>query len=281
MQIGLVLNRAKPGIPEAVEKLGIIADRVGCFLLLTQRDAERIPAGRGIQVCDERSFFDRSELLLAVGGDGTVLKAARYSLRRNVPVAGINLGRLGFLSTLKKGEENRLEELLRGDFIIQKRHLICAQKEGGPVYTAFNELCFQRETADKLPEFSVAADGCDLGGFRADGLIFATPTGSTAYSLAAGGPIAAPDVRCMILTPICPFNERRQSIIFSEESSIALAAHIKPGSHCTMMADGRNPIPVENGEIWNIRMSDQEVRLVQMYDSRFFRTCANKIWGDA
>ena len=281
MRFGLVVNSAKSAVYECLPLLGEIASKHGCLLLLREKDNKFGASGlRGIQICSETAFYEQTELFLAVGGDGTIIEAARMGVKRSLPVAGINLGRVGFLSCIEKKEMDRFSELCKGEYRIEKRLVLQVEADGRTLGTAINEFCFQRDSLAKTPEFSVVADGCNLGDFRADGLLFSTPTGSTAYSLAAGGPILSPDVPAFLMTPLCPIGEKRQSVVFSAQSVIGLVPRVRAGNKLHLLADG-HPIPLpETGGFFTLKAASAPLSLVKLPEDRFLNNCVQKIWKE-
>jgi len=280
MKFGLVLNHHKERVPEAVKKLGAIAASCGGELLLDAEDAAMIPAREGIEVVDSKTLLQTADVLLAVGGDGTMLSASRLSLKREIPVCGYNLGRVGFLATMEQGEEADLVRLMTGGGSIKKRSLVQANVgQSSPIY-AINELLLMRDTLSKTPEFSVAVDGVSLGDFRADGLVFATPTGSTAYAMAAGGPILSPEIPCILMSPICPIGKRRQSMVFPSHSQITLMPRLRRGASLYLMSDGKKACDLADGQEVQITLPTKTLQLLSVGGDRFLTACNEKLWGD-
>ncbi|OYV62479.1 MAG: hypothetical protein B7Z72_15165 [Gemmatimonadetes bacterium 21-71-4] len=201
MNVGLVGNRRYPPINQILASMIAEAPRLGVRLFLEPELAAAVPA-QGAGALDDADL----DFLFSLGGDGTLLRSARLACRRGIPVLGINLGRVGFLAAA--GPETAMETLrrvVRGEYTIEPRLALSARVgEGGEEFLAVNDVVIHKGGIARVIRMSVAVDGLEVGAYSADGIIVATPTGSTAYSMSAGGPVVVPGVDAVVITAICP-----------------------------------------------------------------------------
>ena len=186
------------------------------------------------------------DMIITVGGDGTIIKWGRYAAKYDKPLLGINTGRLGFMTTLECDDTDKLEILKTDNYKISKRMLLeVSRSDSKDTYLAVNDVVFTKNRYAKLPEFSVSVDGYEVSKIRADGIIFSTPTGSTAYSLAAGGPIIAPDAKCIEFTPLCAHSLFGRPMIFSSDSEITVRFKGYENSGVIFNVDGDDDLRFE------------------------------------
>lgn len=224
-KIGVVAHPTMPRAAEAAERLQKIADSRALKLVADPWD-------------------EQPDLILALGGDGTILRAARVAHAKNVPLAGANLGKLGFLSTGDAGHLDRMiDELMDGKYGIEKRMMLEARAihHGGEVKptTALNEVVIERGTLSRVVAINVSVGGDPVATYVADGFIVSTPTGSTAYSLSAGGPVVEPEVQAMVLTSVSAHSPLWRSIVVGPDRTVTLDT---PADAVAFSADGQ---PVE------------------------------------
>lgn len=170
------------------------------------------------------TFIKGCDAVLVLGGDGTLLMVSKICARFAVPVMGINMGRLGFLSEAELSEtEKAAKALASGNYLIEDRMMLCCRVDGRELY-ALNEVVLHRSTDERMIRLSVSADGQAVDRFYADGVLAASPTGSTAYNLSAGGPIASPGAQVMLLTPICAHTLRARPYVFAAEERLEISS---------------------------------------------------------
>ncbi len=255
-------------------------------------------AERGLDVVFEENLRDVSagathgdltqtdvDLLVALGGDGTLLRAGRVAAGREIPVLGINLGRLGFLTASPEPEmENRLGMVLEGKYELDRRAMLEATilhegVEKGS-WLAWNDFVLHKTGVARVTLLELIVDAgawvADLGSFSGDGLIVATPTGSTAYSLSAGGPIVAPAVDCMLLTPICPHTLAARPLVVPGDQTVCVRA-LEESKELVLTVDGQVVHNVAAGDELRIRVADVDVPLVRFLDQNFYATIRQKL----
>ncbi|HVM70483.1 MAG TPA: NAD(+)/NADH kinase [Anaerolineales bacterium] len=212
------------------------------------------------------------DLLIAVGGDGTMLRASHLCAPCNVPILGINVGRLGFLMQFGRDQwRSALEQLLKGDFWIENRMTIRAEHiradESLGKWHALNEAVVCRTAAVRPVRLSASVDGMQLNNYVADGLIAATPTGSTAYALAAGGPILPPELRNILLVPIAPHLSFDRAVVLSEGSSVSITLR---GGDAVLSVDGQIPIGLAEGDLVDVCAGEYVAHFVRFGDRGYF-----------
>jgi len=211
-----------------------------------------------------------SELILSIGGDGTILRAARAVIPHAVPIVGINLGNLGFMTELKSEEAfEKLPRLLDGDGWIEERAMLEAKLQPkGEVLNAMNDVFVGRRSSARLVQIEVRVDGEVLANYRADGVIVATATGSTGYSLAAGGPILYPQSKEIIIKPVCPHLALGRAVVLPAEAEIQLKVTT---THEAMLSiDGQVEMPLRSGDEVKIKRSLHMARFLRIRPKAYF-----------
>lgn len=218
------------------------------------------------------------DLLIVLGGDGTILRAARLMRQNQIPMLGIRFGRLGFLAELSgKTYEIELLKILSGDFQLDERMVLEARIGNDPekLY-ALNDVVLFRSNSSKLITMDVSINGNYMNRFRSDGLIVASPTGSTAYSLSCGGPILTPDLNAFIINPICPHMLSNRPTVISGDSNILIRfKELEDG--CTISIDGQPDINAHKDTIIRIKQAPHKVKLVRSVNNDFFSVVRNKL----
>lgn len=213
------------------------------------------------------------DLLIALGGDGTMLRAGHICGPHGVPILGINMGRFGFLMEIRQdGWREALDNLRNGDFWLENRMMLMAQqvRSGQNIdeWDVVNEAVVSRGKIVRPVHMEVSVDHRFLATYVADGMIASTPTGSTAYSLAAGGPILPPELRNILLVPIAPHLSIDRGIVLAEGSSVAIKVHTN--HQAVLSVDGQLPIDLEDGDCVNIHASNHKLQFVRFQDPGYF-----------
>jgi NAD+ kinase len=220
------------------------------------------------------------DLLLVFGGDGTILRVVREINGSNTPILGINAGRLGFLTAVPaKDLPAALEKIRAGEFTIESRSLINASCERATDcidHSALNDIVISRGAISRMIELDVSVNGETVTRYRCDGLIISTPTGSTAYSLSAGGAIISPSADVFAITPICPHTLSNRSVIVSLDSIISVKV-LSEKVETTITTDGQTQSDLGAGDVVVMRRSKRAVRLIHLGGSSFFETVRRKL----
>lgn len=245
-------------------------------------DAQTLALGRfdGEGFEDARALASASDLILVMGGDGTMLRVAREVAGLDTPVLGVNIGNLGFLTAVAASDLPRvLQQVWAGDFLLDSRPLVTASITSTgqrQTFRALNDLVISRSGASRMVELDVAVNGHPLTRYRCDGLIISSPTGSTAYSLSAGGAIVAPDAPVFMITPICPHTLSNRSVVIGMNKTISVTvASNRPSAILT--ADGQVSHDLSCGDGVEIHKSRRKVRLLYPAGTSFFETLRRKL----
>lgn len=228
---------------------------------------------------------DSFDLFISFGGDGTILRAITYIRDSGIPIVGVNTGRLGFLSTFRKEEvRSLLEEFRAGAYRIVERSLVEASLEGDTpggdgLNFALNEVTVSRKDTTSMITVETYLDGEYLTSYWADGLIVATPTGSTGYSLSCGGPVIAPTAKSLVITPIAPHNLNARPLVIDNDTVIRLRVSGREQQHLLSL-DSRIS-SVDNGTEITVRRAPFTIRMVEYTSESFFKTIRKKLlWGE-
>jgi NAD+ kinase len=227
----------------------------------------------------------KPEFVLVLGGDGTMLAAARALAEARIPVLGVNLGTLGFLTEVSLSElYPTLEALAENRCAVEVRSMLhchlMRQGERVAHFDALNDAVMHKSAMARIMEFEIQVDGRFVASYRADGLIVSTPTGSTAYSLAAGGPVVSPEVAALIITPISPHMLTHRPVVVKDSRTVTIVVIGTP-EEAFLTVDGQVGIPVFEGDHITCKKSAREVRLLRHADRTFFDVLRMKLkWGE-
>jgi NAD+ kinase len=286
-QIGLIANSEKPSCRNLVQEAAQLIRKSRRNVLTDIATASL--AGLDVPTYpDAASVAREASLLMVFGGDGTMLRVAREIAGSRTPMLGINAGGLGFLTDVQAHQLRlALEQVWSGETILETRPLIEAtlangapKAQGAPSpdwsYRALNDFVITRGPSPRLVELEVTVNGEMLTIYRCDGLIVCSPTGSTAYSLAAGGAVVAPSADVFTLTPICPHTLSNRSVIVSLDSVVAVRV-LSKRVETILTADGQPPRRLAAGDLITIRRSRHQIRLLHLAGSSFFETLRRKL----
>jgi NAD+ kinase len=273
--IGILSNPTQEGIAQPIEHLAGQFLQRGVSVLLSD-DLKSICTSRKWQFCSSELLAKESEVVVAMGGDGTILRAAAWVQDYNIPILGVNLGRLGFLAGAEPGElEEGLDRLLAGDFTTASRMALTAQVGERTVF-ALNEVVVERAVSARMVQVKTWIGDAEVSSFWGNGLILATPTGSTGYSLSTGGPIVHPDMDALILTPISPHSLTLRPLVVPGDQTVAVqvsAAH----SEIVLSADGRTVEEMPPKERVLVKKAPRPVRLINLQGLSFYDVLRRKL----
>ena len=282
---------ARPDLAEAGgalhELTGWLAGR-GVAALLDPRTAALAPgAVSSGAIADAKDIAGRADALVVLGGDGTLLGVSHLVARRGVPVLGVNFGSLGFLTEIALPElYPALEGVLRGSYEFDERRMLHAEvrcdgstRQSGDV---LNDVVITKAALSRIIELDVSVDGLFVSAFRADGLIVSSPTGSTAYNLAAGGPILHPALPAIVLTPICPHMLTNRPLVVGDETRVEVRLHGARGVEVHVTFDGQVGRPLTSEDTVVVTRSPRSLRLVRAPNRDFFAVLRTKLkWGES
>lgn len=287
MNIILFSRRQSAHVPSQIVAIFDAIARYGFDYSINEEFAEAVEAATGIVVPAGRIYRGEApstggdEVMICCGGDGTLLDGIHRLSRRSTPVVGINSGRLGFLTENNgDGIDSLMERVARGELHCEPRTMLGIEGDfrgGDTVHYALNEMSIQRRGATMI-SVEAYVDGEMIATYHGDGVIIATPTGSTAYSLSAGGPIVAPSCRCVILSPLAPHNLSMRPVVIPDSSRIELVLRSRGGS-AQLSLDNR-VLRLDDGGRVRIACAGERLFLATPHNNSFYDTLRNKMmWG--
>ena len=280
--VGVVGKYDSTQLTRSLEKLIVFLQSRGKRVVVDNRSLESLPPGQ-VSMMPLPELAATVDLAVVLGGDGTLLSAARRLVEHDVPVIGINLGRLGFLTDIPlEAMESMLGQVLDGEFQEESRALLSTTvvRAGVPLADtlAVNDVVISKGARGSMVEIEVYVDGQFVYGLRADGLIIATPTGSTAYALSSGGPIVHPALAALVLAPICPHTLSNRPIVLSDSSRVEVILVRGPSANVNF--DVQNSIDLQEDDRIVITRAARPIRLLHPLGHSHFAMLREKLhWG--
>ncbi|HQK99869.1 MAG TPA: NAD(+)/NADH kinase [Smithellaceae bacterium] len=280
-KVGIIANVEKERIAPFTASFQQWLEKRGVRVFLEEEIAVRMKQKAGFRRDDATLSLD---LIAVLGGDGTLLRAARFVARHNLPIVGINMGTFGYLTEINRSETYAAFDLiLAGDFVTEKRMMLdVSVRRGGKRIgsgTVLNDVVINRGNLSRIVELETSVGGQHLTTYKADGLIISTPTGSTAYSLSAGGPIVFPGKELMIINPICPHTLTNRPIIFPESAVVNIVLR-SGGGGATITLDGQESYRIERADVMEVKKSKQATKLVLSPHRSYGEILRSKLgWG--
>lgn len=281
--VAIISKPQKPELIETIPSLFKWLRERRCDIVADQETVSYLREGKAIK--REEMPSHNPQFAIVLGGDGTLLAAARVFAQTCVPILGVNLGSLGFLTEVPLSElYQNLQAALDGSCEMDSRTMLCCElRRGGKMisqHEALNDIVAAQGAIARMSEFQVSVDGMFVSNYKADGLIVATPTGSTAYSLAAGGPVVVPSVDALIITPISPHALTNRPLVVQGGVEVKVSASLRQ-HEAFLTVDGQIGIPLRDGDEIVCRRSDRCVNLMRINGNRFFEVLRNKLhWGE-
>ncbi|NSW91362.1 MAG: NAD(+)/NADH kinase [Firmicutes bacterium] len=287
--IGVIVNRNRD---KDLRYTRILADsmcNMGVKMLLSSDVAEKLSLHGNsyshnlVKTKNEKDILKEAQMVICLGGDGTFLKVARMVYKKNLPILGINLGNLGFLTEVEKNDiEDAIDRLMRGDYIIEERMMLEASiiRDGKVIRkdTALNDVVISRGALSRILHLKTYINGEFVDMFPGDGLIISSPTGSTAYSLSAGGPIVEPDIDLIIISPICPHILYSRSIITAGNRMVKAVVDEDYSHKAMVTVDGQKGYEIRGGDVIDIGKSNYTIKLIRVNPRNFFDILRTKIY---
>ncbi|WP_193214417.1 NAD(+)/NADH kinase [Luteolibacter marinus] len=279
MKVGIIANSQKSGARSALDRLTGVLKVRGISTALETEAAGLCGLPGGM---DGPSLAATCDVIAVLGGDGTMLNAVAKIGPTDKPVAGINIGNLGFLTSCTDGEVEQFgDALLSGEYSTSRRTLLCATVRGADnserKFLALNEVVLARGQTGRLVSLSASVDGDLLNHYRADGLIVATPTGSTAYSLSAGGPLISPTAEVFVITPICPHTLSQRSLMIDDEVQVELSPENADEAPMLFTVDGRDCVTIHAGDRIEVRKAGHALNLLRLPGHSFYEALRQKL----
>ena len=276
----IVPNLRKKGIDHAVRSVCELLQRYDAEVMLPRYTPILIEKDN-IKFVELDEGARKADFIISLGGDGTMLRIAGLAARYDTPILGVNLGHLGFITALEADEIDLIARVFEGKYQIDNRMMldVSVVRNGQTIYasTALNEVIVTKLNPSKIVRIKVQADETTVVHFRGDGLIVSTPTGTTAYSHSAGGPVIEPTAENISVTPICPFTIRGRSFVFSPTRTIAVCAAAMDGGGACISADGEQPFDLRPDDMVYIKRSEAVTRLITVKDCSFYDILQEKL----
>ena len=281
--IGIVCNNEKQKAIEIARSVydHFQAKKIKVLLL----DEDGMPARYSLPSVSQSEFSNKSEIIVSVGGDGTFLRASKYSFENETPVLGINVGDLGFLTEVDTANiAEAMDGLIAGSYSLERRMLLKGMlykngkmiKDTGLPDIALNEFAITRSMNEKVIKMEIVVNDISIKSFSADGIIVATPTGSTAYSLSAGGPVVDPNAEAVIITPICPHTLFSRSIILGPDNVLEIKLSSR-NEKDILSVDGKTvPLRKPGRYLLKVKKSNKRLNLISFNPNAFFKVFKEK-----
>ena len=276
--IGLFANYQKPSAPEVLSKVTALVHKHGLKLAVCDNTARLVTEAKSFTPAD---FIDNIDMLMAFGGDGTMLSAVRLLNGRDIPVLGVNLGSLGFLTSVAQADvERAIESVASGQFTTSRRAMVeCSIKRKGQKtcsYRALNDLVINRGSSLRVVTLNMTIDGEEVSSFVCDGLIVCTPTGSTGHSLSTGGPILHPESAVFVISMVCPHTLSTRPLVIADNKVITVEV-ARNAEDLILSIDGQIGEPLKTHDLVEIRRSAAHVRFIHLPDYSYFSVLRHKL----
>lgn len=279
MRLGVIGHQGYDDLPAILGRMSRTAPGLGLELFFEQGLHEQAGAGARLDSSDQ------IDALITLGGDGTLLRGARWLDGKDKPILGVNLGRLGFLTSCQAEDlESALKHLAGGEYVAQPRMALSARAidaagETRKQWRALNDFVLHKGGFARVVRLNISVDGESIGTYAADGIVISTPTGSTAYSLSAGGPVVVPTVESIIITPVSAHTLAIRSLVISADAEVTVEANESP-TELLVTVDGQVGTSFVKGEQLKVRRADNPVRIVRFPGATFFERMRVKLgWG--
>ncbi|WP_456069393.1 NAD(+)/NADH kinase [Eubacterium sp.] len=279
MKISIFPNFNNDGVLQTCEDICKELDKLGVEYSVAKCN-ESDETGTLPLFFDTNELIENCDIVIVVGGDGTTLNVAKAASLHNKLTLGINAGRLGFMSGLERDELSLLNRLVSGEYEVEERMMINARlmsENGTQNFICLNDAVITRGDLARLIDVTVKSDGRVITKNRADGMIIATPTGSTAYSMAAGGPVVSPDNSCFVVTPICPHSLVNRSIVFSSDKELEITVENDKNNTSYLSIDGEKSVTVTKNSKIIISKSEYVAKLIKIKPDSFYEILNKKL----
>lgn len=280
MIISVFPNLLNNGVEELSRKVFSVFSQLNADVYVS-KSLSQLFADCNVLFDDDEKIMKMCDVAIAIGGDGTTLNVAKKAAEYDKYILGINAGRLGFMSGIEQDELDLLRNIVNEEFEVDERLMLEAEivqdNQVLSVHQCLNDAVISRGNFARLIDISITSGGRNVSNMRADGVIISTPTGSTAYSMAAGGPVVSPEAECILATPICPHSLMDRSIIFSADKELVVKAHNDKMNLPVLTVDGEEAITLDNTSEVRIRVSKTKTKLIKLKPENFYEILNKKI----
>ena len=272
------VNLSRPAvIPCAKALIDILNEYKVCILM--NETSKEVFSDKNVSFVNYEKGFSEAEIIFVVGGDGTVLRAAKNALIYDKPILGINAGRLGFLSDIESDDLSSVRKLFTEGCRVEKRMVLNVKVGNDSVY-AINDMFITLNEPGKIAEYFVNCEGREVCRYRADGIVLATPDGSTGYSMSAGGPVLDTALNAVIMTPVCPHSLISRSILFSSDKEIFVGSAFNGDEDkLDIIVDGEEKFRIKKGQNVSVKASEKSIKFVNISGRGFYEVLNQKIIG--
>ena len=281
MKLLVTPNNDKQGIFASTVRLCQTLHRYDAKIYMLRADSEKYAGCCDASGDNVNKLTRECDAVIAIGGDGTILRSATIAAVYDKPVLGLNQGRLGFMAGLETGEMELISRLFTKEYTIQRRMMldVAVHQHGKCIYrsVALNDIVLTRGVKSHIIDFNIMHNNDACLHYRADGIIVSTPTGSTAYSLSAGGPVVDPSVKSILLTPVCPHSLCNRSIIFSSDSRLDIEPSLTSDNSLFLSVDGDVVFELKKGFTIHIRRSKANAKFIIIKQKSFSRVFTEKM----
>lgn len=279
MTVTLSVNTDKQGALDYAREIVDIFEGCGVTVMIAEACKEAF-LNRNIRFFTKlNSAIEQSDFCIAIGGDGTIMSLAKTAAVSDKPVLGINFGRMGFIAGLEPQNARDIVKLTEEQFTIDRRMMLKVTVISGNAvreFYALNDAVVARGALSRIIDLSVSLDDKIISHYRADGLLLSTPTGSTAYSLSAGGPVIDPTLNCILLTPICPHSLFSRSVLFADTSKLTVQAENEANDEVFLTVDGHDSVKIMRGDRIIIEKADIQAQLIKIKEKNFYQILSDK-----
>ena len=284
--LGIWGNTDKPKFWQLLDPLIKWANqnKIETYITTRIKDKTKEVLPENIRIIEKADDFLKTDFLIAMGGDGTILSAARAVGSRGTPIFGVHLGELGFMAdVIVENMFERLDQIANGSFSIQERMLLKAEihnSEEGKIFYCLNDFVIDRGKYHRILTMRLNSDDRHIADYDSDGLIISTPTGSTAYSLSAGGPIVWPKLNAIVVTPISPHTLTLRPLVLSDDSNLEISFPKAKTTNIALAVDGQVENYLQNNSKIKISKAPYSIKMLDFEDSNYFSTLRKKMgWG--
>ncbi|MCM1314101.1 MAG: NAD(+)/NADH kinase [Prevotella sp.] len=279
MIVALYPNFQKKNALKCARETCDVLNRYGIEVYVSERFMKDFSDKPFVKFEDIKKSVRTADFVIAIGGDGTILRCSKLLMGTDTKLLGINTGTLGFMAGLEADQLDKLELLKTGEYEISERMTLdvtCIENGKQVTYTALNEIS-ARSGSFRICDFEVYSDSYLVGRYRADGVLFSTPSGSTAYALSAGGPVIEPDLECIEMTQICPHSLFSRTTLFSSCRKLGLTSRTRDGEYMVISVDGELHIQLEKDQSIEISRGKNNIRFINLVGNSFHESLCRKL----
>ena len=281
MKIAVLVNTDKPKAIQCAKDIAEMFLKTDTEVLMLSEN-KSLFTGLDITYYDLiEEIFDNCNIAVTVGGDGTIIHNAKFATIADKPLIGVNVGRLGFAADVEPDNIEELKRLITGEFSIQNRMLleVSVKHVDGTEdkYIAVNDAIVARGQLSRIIDITVSHNNSKISTYHADGVLFSTPTGSTAYSLSAGGPVIYPEMECILLTPVCPHSLMSRSVLFDSTAILTINVNYPEDASVILSIDGEINVDILDTDVVTIKKYPKKLKLLSVHNCNFYQLLNEKL----